>query len=55
MIKEEIKNYGLFRAVKYVWQRAVRGYDEKIFWGFGGYFSTFAEPLKKFCEKELKH
>ncbi len=41
------------REIKWAYQRAVRGYDETIMWGFDGYFDYFVPPLKKFCEQGL--
>lgn len=52
-MKEEIKIHGLFKSIKYAWQRAVRGYDERIMWGFSDYFNQCIPALKEFCEKEI--
>lgn len=50
---EEIKIHDLFKSVKYAWQRVVRGYDERIMWGFSDYFNQVIPALKEFCEKEI--
>jgi hypothetical protein len=41
--------------IKWAWQRAVRGYDDRIFWGFDGYFEQFIPPLEKFCVDYLRN
>lgn len=44
----------MFRQIKWAWQRAIRGYDDSIYWGFDGYFAdVIVPPLKKFCEEQL--
>ena len=43
----------LLREIKWAYQRAVHGYDERIMWGFAGYLNDFIPPLKEFCEQEL--
>jgi len=52
---EDIKYYGLFKTIKYAYQRVVRGYDERIYWSFGDYLFQFLDPLEEFCQKELKN
>ena len=44
----------MFRKIKWAYQRVVRGYDERIEWGFDGYFEKFIEPLYVFCSNYLK-
>lgn len=51
---EEIKIYGLFKSIKYAWQRVVRGYDQRIMWGFSDYFNQCLPALKIFCQKEIE-
>lgn len=53
MIYEDIKFYGFFKAIKYAWQRANRGYDTTHTWEFSEYFRQILPALKKFCEDEL--
>lgn len=44
----------IINQIKWAYQRVVRGYDDRIMWGFDGYFEdTFIPPLKEFCEKQL--
>lgn len=50
---QEIKIYGLFKTIKYAYQRVVYGYDERIMWGFSDYFNQIIPALKKFCEKQI--
>lgn len=50
-----IRHNGIFRELKWAWQRAKDGYDERIKWGFDGYLEQFIKPLKEFCEYELKN
>lgn len=40
--------------IKYAYQRVVRGYDDRVFWGFDSYFLQVVPALKEFCEQELK-
>lgn len=42
------------KCIKYAYQRVVRGYDDRITWGFDGYFLAIIVPLKEFCENYLK-
>ena len=42
------------RCILYAYQRVVRGYDDRIHWGFDGYFLAIIVPLKEFCENYLK-
>ena len=43
----------LLNRIKWAWQRAIRGYDDTIYWSFDDYFSQFIKPLQKFCKDEL--
>lgn len=36
--------------IKWAWQRVVRGYDDRVTWGFDGYFIQIIPALKEFCE-----
>ena len=45
----------MIKEIKYAYQRVVRGYDDRIYWGFDEYFSQFIPAIKKFCENELKY
>lgn len=44
----------MLREIRWAYQRIVRGYDDRIFWGFDGYFQTMVPPLKRFCLSYLK-
>lgn len=45
---------GYINQVKWAYQRVVRGYDDRIFWGFDDHFAvTFIPPLKVFCAMNL--
>ncbi len=50
---EDIKLYGFWKTIKYAWQRVIRGYDERIAWGFDTYFNQFIPALKEFCKEQL--
>ena len=39
----------IYREVKWAWQRVVRGYDDRVFWGFDGYFMKIIPALEEFC------
>lgn len=41
------------RKIKWAYQRVVRGYDDRIFWGFDEYFEQAIPPLKEFCKNYL--
>jgi hypothetical protein len=43
----------IFNEIKWAYQRVVRGYDDRIFWGFDGYLCDFLKPLKEFCTHYL--
>ena len=43
----------LYRTIKYGFQRMFRGYDDRIFWGFSGYFYDFTPAIRKFCNDNL--
>ena len=43
----------ILNNIKYAFQRAIRGYDERIFWEFDSYFAQFIKPLEEFCLNEL--
>lgn len=40
--------------IKWAWQRVVRGYDDRVFWGFDSYFITIIPALEEFCLNYLK-
>ena len=42
----------IFREIKYAYQRVVRGYDERILWGFDSYLEQIIPAIKEFCKKE---
>ena len=44
----------IIREIKFGFQRMFRGYSDDIKWEFDSYFSQFIQPLKEFCEAELK-
>ena len=44
----------MIREIKWAYQRVVRGYDDRIYWGMDEYFSQFIPAIKKFCENELE-
>ncbi len=44
------------RKIKWAWQRVLRGYDDRLFWGLDGYLADNIIPgVKRFCEKELEN
>lgn len=43
------------RVIKWAYQRVRRGYDDRIFWGFGEYFDKFYTPLQEFCERAVEN
>ena len=43
----------ILNEITWAYQRVVRGYDDRVFWGFEGYFITVIPALKWFCEKQL--
>ena len=45
----------MIKEIKYAYQRVVRGYDDRIYWGMGEYFSQFIPAIKEFCENELEY
>lgn len=44
----------LSREIKWAYQRVVRGYDDRVYWGFDCYFLRVMPALKSFCEDYLK-
>lgn len=44
----------MIKEIKYAYQRVVRGYDDRIYWDMGAYFSQFIPAIKEFCENELE-
>ena len=44
----------MINQIKWAYQRVVRGYDDRIFWGFGEYLEMIIPAIKSFCEEELK-
>ncbi len=45
----------MIKEIKYAYQRVVRGYDDRIYWDMGAYFSQFIPAIKEFCENELEY
>ena len=45
----------MIREIKWAYQRVVRGYDDRIYWDMGAYFSQFIPAIKEFCEHELEY
>ena len=45
----------MIKEIKYAYQRVVRGYDDRIYWDMGAYFSQFIPAIKEFCEHELEY
>ena len=45
----------MIKEIKWAYQRVVRGYDDRIYWGMDEYFSQFIPAIKKFCENELEY
>ena len=35
--------------IKWAYQRIMRGYDDRIHWGFDEYFKVSIDPLYEFC------
>ncbi len=42
----------IFREIKYAYQRVVRGYDERLMWGFDSYLEQIIPAIKEFCKRE---
>lgn len=42
------------RRIKWAYQRLTRGFDDRIKWSFQEYLEDIIQPLKEFCEEELK-
>lgn len=54
-MREDIKTYGILRAIKFAWQRAFRGYDDTFMWDMVLYLNHYFVPaIKEFCRKKLK-
>jgi hypothetical protein len=45
----------IFNEIKWAYQRVVRGYDDRIFWGVDEYFEQFLPAIKQFCKGYLEH
>ena len=44
----------ILKQIKWAIQRAVRGYDDTIYWDFAGYLETnMLEPLEEFCKGQM--
>jgi len=54
LFSQDIKTLGFIRAVKFFFQRALRGYDDSFMWGMDGYLEIFIPAIKRFCEEEMK-
>lgn len=44
----------LLLNIKWAYQRAIIGYDDRIYWSFEDYFGDFIPTIKKFCEEQLE-
>jgi inhibitor of KinA sporulation pathway (predicted exonuclease) len=44
----------IINEIKWAWQRVVRGYDDRVYWGFDGYFLKIIPALEDFCKDYLK-
>lgn len=44
----------MINEIKWAWQRVVRGYDDRVFWGFDSYFLQVMPALKEFCHNYIK-
>jgi len=44
----------MFNEIKWAYQRVVKGYDDRIYWGFDSVIYNIQEPLKKFCLNYLE-
>lgn len=54
-MREDIRTFGIIRAIKFAWQRAFRGYDDTFMWGMDGYLNYYFIPaIKEFCTRKLK-
>lgn len=55
-LQSDIHYIGIRKSLLFAYQRAVRGYDDRIVqgWGFVDYLDVLLEPLKEFCKGELK-
>lgn len=42
----------ILREIKYAYQRIVRGYDERLMWGFDSYLEQIIPAIKEFCKRE---
>jgi hypothetical protein len=40
--------------IKWAWQRVVRGYDDRVYWGFDGYFIQVLPALREFCHRKIR-
>lgn len=45
----------IYRQIKWAYQRVVRGYDDRVNWGFDFYFLDVMPELKKFCKGYLEN
>lgn len=39
----------MFDEIKWAYQRVVRGYDDRVRWGFDSYFLQVMPALREFC------
>lgn len=39
----------ILNEIKWAYQRVVRGYDDRVMWGFDSYFLAVIDPLREFC------
>ena len=44
----------ILQQIKWAYQRVMRNYDDRVFWGFDSEFVTYLKPIRQFCNQELK-
>lgn len=44
----------MFTKLKYAWQRAVRGYDDQIYWDIHTQLNRMRGPIKEICTRNIK-
>jgi len=44
----------ILQQIKWAYQRVMRNYDDRVFWGFDSEFLTYLKPIRQFCNQELK-
>jgi len=43
----------ILQQIKWAYQRVVRNYDDRVFWGFSTEFNTYIKPIKEHCDRQL--